>query len=136
MQVIAELLGYRDPANFARAFRGWTGKTPTEYRLLKIDTEAARWRKILITTSNNAMVTQQTYPGQTPFQGVRQRQPSPAKALQCEITQQQAINYDKKAEHLSRLSSATGRRCSTKNTAQQQSQQKMPAQTVSTRRNL
>lgn len=42
VQVIAELLGYRDPANFTRAFRGWTGKTPTEYRLLKIDTEAAR----------------------------------------------------------------------------------------------
>ena len=29
---IALLLGYSDASNFARAFRGWTGKSPTDYR--------------------------------------------------------------------------------------------------------
>ncbi len=29
---IAEMLGYFDPANFTRAFRRWTGKTPSQYR--------------------------------------------------------------------------------------------------------
>jgi len=29
---VAELLGYRDPANFTRAFRQWTGQTPSQYR--------------------------------------------------------------------------------------------------------
>jgi AraC-like DNA-binding protein len=29
---IAEQLAYQDPANFTRAFRKWTGKTPSQYR--------------------------------------------------------------------------------------------------------
>jgi AraC-like DNA-binding protein len=29
---VAELLGYQDPANFTRAFRQWTGQTPSQYR--------------------------------------------------------------------------------------------------------
>ena len=29
---ISELLGYADPANFTRAFRQWTGCTPSEWR--------------------------------------------------------------------------------------------------------
>lgn len=29
---VAELLGYSDPANFTRAFRGWTGRAPREWR--------------------------------------------------------------------------------------------------------
>jgi len=29
---IAEMLGYEDPANFTRAFRRWTGQTPSQYR--------------------------------------------------------------------------------------------------------
>ena len=29
---IAYLLGYGDPATFTRAFRRWTGTTPTEWR--------------------------------------------------------------------------------------------------------
>lgn len=29
---IGELLGYTDPANFTRAFRGWTGMTPSQWR--------------------------------------------------------------------------------------------------------
>lgn len=32
IQRVAELLGYHDPANFTRAFRQWTGQTPSEYR--------------------------------------------------------------------------------------------------------
>lgn len=32
IQRVAELLGYADPANFTRAFRKWTGVTPTAYR--------------------------------------------------------------------------------------------------------
>lgn len=35
VQHIAELLGYADPANFTRAFRKWTGQTPTQYRLTR-----------------------------------------------------------------------------------------------------
>ncbi|MCB9659580.1 MAG: AraC family transcriptional regulator ligand-binding domain-containing protein [Sandaracinaceae bacterium] len=29
---VAAMLGYEDPANFTRAFRRWTGRTPTRYR--------------------------------------------------------------------------------------------------------
>lgn len=29
---VARLLGYRDPANFTRAFKRWTGRTPSDYR--------------------------------------------------------------------------------------------------------
>jgi len=29
---VAEMLGYDDPANFTRAFRRWTGQTPSQYR--------------------------------------------------------------------------------------------------------
>lgn len=29
---IAALLGYNDPSNFGRAFKRWTGKTPSQYR--------------------------------------------------------------------------------------------------------
>lgn len=29
---VSEMLGYANPANFTRAFRGWTGKAPTEWR--------------------------------------------------------------------------------------------------------
>ncbi|ARU54331.1 MAG: AraC family transcriptional regulator [Pseudomonadales bacterium] len=32
IQQIATLLGYQDPANFTRAFRQWTGQTPSQYR--------------------------------------------------------------------------------------------------------
>lgn len=32
IQRIAELLGFGDPANFARSFRSWTGHTPSEFR--------------------------------------------------------------------------------------------------------
>lgn len=32
IQKIAELLGYSDPANFTRAFRQWTGQSPSQYR--------------------------------------------------------------------------------------------------------
>lgn len=32
IQRVAEWLGYRDPANFTRAFRQWTGQTPSQYR--------------------------------------------------------------------------------------------------------
>lgn len=32
IEQIAERLGYRDPANFTRAFKGWTGSTPRQYR--------------------------------------------------------------------------------------------------------
>ncbi len=35
IQKIAELLGYADPANFTRAFRQWTGQTPSQYRLTR-----------------------------------------------------------------------------------------------------
>ncbi len=35
IQAIAEWLGFQNPANFTRAFRGWTGKTPSEYRSLR-----------------------------------------------------------------------------------------------------
>ncbi|RYE26811.1 MAG: helix-turn-helix domain-containing protein, partial [Sphingobacteriales bacterium] len=30
---VAEYLGYNDAANFTRAFRKWTGTTPSVYRL-------------------------------------------------------------------------------------------------------
>ncbi len=33
VEEIAELLGYSSAANFGRAFKKWTGKTPSEYRL-------------------------------------------------------------------------------------------------------
>ncbi len=29
---VAEILGYEESANFCRAFKTWTGKTPTQYR--------------------------------------------------------------------------------------------------------
>ncbi|WP_370635664.1 helix-turn-helix domain-containing protein [Alcanivorax sp. 1008] len=29
---VGELLGYTDPANFTRAFKGWTGRTPSQWR--------------------------------------------------------------------------------------------------------
>ena len=32
VQRVAGLLGYQDPANFTRAFRQWTGQTPSQYR--------------------------------------------------------------------------------------------------------
>ncbi len=32
IQHVAELLGYTNPANFTRAFRVWTGRTPREFR--------------------------------------------------------------------------------------------------------
>lgn len=32
IQRVAALLGYQDPANFTRAFRQWTGETPSQYR--------------------------------------------------------------------------------------------------------
>lgn len=35
IQKVAEMLGYRDPANFTRAFRQWTGQSPSEYRLTR-----------------------------------------------------------------------------------------------------
>lgn len=35
IQKIAELLGYSNPANFTRAFKKWTGKTPSQYRQLR-----------------------------------------------------------------------------------------------------
>lgn len=35
VQKIAEILGYSNPANFTRAFKGWTDKTPSQYRKLR-----------------------------------------------------------------------------------------------------
>jgi len=35
IQRVATLLGYQDPANFTRAFRQWTGQTPSQYRLAR-----------------------------------------------------------------------------------------------------
>ena len=35
IQKVAGLLGYADPANFTRAFRQWTGQTPSQYRLAR-----------------------------------------------------------------------------------------------------
>jgi AraC-like DNA-binding protein len=32
IEQIAERLGYRDPANFTRAFKAWTGRTPRQFR--------------------------------------------------------------------------------------------------------
>ena len=32
VEQIAGQLGYRDPANFTRAFKSWTGETPRQYR--------------------------------------------------------------------------------------------------------
>lgn len=34
IQKIAGLLGYENPANFTRAFKSWTGKTPSSYRAM------------------------------------------------------------------------------------------------------
>lgn len=36
IQLIAERLGYNNPANFTRAFKQWTGKTPREFRLTTV----------------------------------------------------------------------------------------------------
>ena len=35
VQKIAELLGYNNPANFTRAFKEWTGRTPSQYRAIR-----------------------------------------------------------------------------------------------------
>lgn len=35
IEVIAERLGYSDPANFTRAFRKWTGTTPSDFRAMQ-----------------------------------------------------------------------------------------------------
>lgn len=35
IQKIAELLGYNNPANFTRAFKEWTGRTPSQYRAIR-----------------------------------------------------------------------------------------------------
>lgn len=35
VEQIAQHLGYSDPANFTRAFRKWTGATPSQYRLAR-----------------------------------------------------------------------------------------------------
>lgn len=35
IQQVAQLLGYQDPANFTRAFRQWTGQTPSQYRVTR-----------------------------------------------------------------------------------------------------
>ncbi|HET8708252.1 MAG TPA: helix-turn-helix transcriptional regulator, partial [Pseudomonadales bacterium] len=35
IQKVAELLGYKNPANFTRAFREWTGRSPSQYRFLR-----------------------------------------------------------------------------------------------------
>ncbi|MDP9140761.1 MAG: helix-turn-helix domain-containing protein [Pseudomonadota bacterium] len=32
MQEVSTRLGYRNPANFTRSFRRWTGRSPTEWR--------------------------------------------------------------------------------------------------------
>ena len=32
MSQLAWLLGYREPSTLVRAFKRWTGKTPTEFR--------------------------------------------------------------------------------------------------------
>ncbi|KZZ22248.1 hypothetical protein A3754_20525 [Alcanivorax sp. HI0083] len=32
IQRISELLGFADPANFTRAFKGWMGMTPSQWR--------------------------------------------------------------------------------------------------------
>lgn len=34
---VARLLGYSEPAAFSRAFKGWTGKSPTDYRRSRPD---------------------------------------------------------------------------------------------------
>ena len=34
---IADVLGYTDPANFTRAFRRWTGRTPRQYRAQRFE---------------------------------------------------------------------------------------------------
>ncbi len=34
IQRIAAFLGYQEPANFTRAFRQWTGQTPSQYRMM------------------------------------------------------------------------------------------------------
>ena len=35
IQKIAELLGYNNPANFTRAFKEWTGRTPSQFRAIR-----------------------------------------------------------------------------------------------------
>ena len=39
---ISYLLGFRDPSSFFRAFQGWTGRTPGDYRTSGIDTQSRR----------------------------------------------------------------------------------------------
>ncbi len=36
LEDISDLLGYKDPANFTRAFKKWMGMTPSEYRLKNV----------------------------------------------------------------------------------------------------
>lgn len=37
IQRVAELLGYTSPANFTRAFRAWTGRTPRDFRAERLN---------------------------------------------------------------------------------------------------
>ena len=45
IQEIAATLSYAAPGAFSRAFKGWTGKTPQEYRAAAVRNRAARPRE-------------------------------------------------------------------------------------------